>query len=270
MKPFGKIAIALLAAAVTFTAHAQTRYGQEDRSRTQTYGQRQQEGAIQKVNKASDLVGMEVRNYQDERIGRIDDVVIDFEKGRVAYAVVSVGGFLGMGTRNVALPLDAFQPGQEGDRLFLSATREQLERVQDLSDERQWPHPQTQDFPAARVLGVDRQIRDQDRFDVRTTRDFREDRYRTDTRRDWQDQDRQQMRQPQQDRYQYRDYDQDRFDTRQQQQRTTDRFQTRDQREDSRQPAQQRQFQTQPQYDRQYDQDQQQLRQRRTDRSDWE
>jgi sporulation protein YlmC with PRC-barrel domain len=281
MKPLGKIGISILAAAVTLTAQAQTRdnwtdWGRADRTDTRgqrtdtgTFG-RSQEGTVQRINRASDLVGMEVRNYQDERIGRIDEIVIDFEQARVGYAVVSVGGFLGLGDRKVALPLHAFQPGREGDRLFLDATRDQLERAQDLN-EQTWPRPDAQQFPATRFLGSRQQYQqEQYRTDV-----FREDRFGAG--REWQE-DRYQTRQPQQQqRYQDRMYEQDRFDTRQPQQRT-DRFQQRDQ--DFRQPGQQQwdtqrgqqQWDTQPGQQRQLETQrgqhdwQQQQQQRRTDR----
>jgi sporulation protein YlmC with PRC-barrel domain len=75
--------------------------------------------------RASNLIGKEVRNPQDEEIGEVDDLVIT-QDGQV-HAIISVGGFLGMGEHLVAVPYNELQPGPEGeDYLTYSATKEQL------------------------------------------------------------------------------------------------------------------------------------------------
>ena len=58
--------------------------------------------AVAKGVRVSKLIGSTVRLDRDERIGSIDDIIID-EKGDL-YAVLEVGGFLGLGGRRVALP----------------------------------------------------------------------------------------------------------------------------------------------------------------------
>jgi sporulation protein YlmC with PRC-barrel domain len=52
---------------------------------------------------ADDVIGASVRNAQNETIGSVSDLVIDHE-GKVKAAVVSVGGFLGIGDKHVAVP----------------------------------------------------------------------------------------------------------------------------------------------------------------------
>jgi len=52
--------------------------------------------------RANKLIGSTVKNDRNETIGSIDDIVID-EKGQL-YAVLEVGGFLGLGGHRVALP----------------------------------------------------------------------------------------------------------------------------------------------------------------------
>jgi sporulation protein YlmC with PRC-barrel domain len=52
---------------------------------------------------ADDMIGASVRNAQNENIGSVSDIVIDGE-GRVKAMVVSVGGFLGIGDKHVAIP----------------------------------------------------------------------------------------------------------------------------------------------------------------------
>jgi sporulation protein YlmC with PRC-barrel domain len=55
--------------------------------------------------RASKVVGLNVYNEQNENVGSINDLLMD-KSGSVKGAVISVGGFLGMGARLVALPYD--------------------------------------------------------------------------------------------------------------------------------------------------------------------
>jgi sporulation protein YlmC with PRC-barrel domain len=58
--------------------------------------------------KASDLIGMNIKSDQGERIGEIKDFVVDLKSGRVAYAVVSAGGIAGLGDKWLAVPPSVF------------------------------------------------------------------------------------------------------------------------------------------------------------------
>lgn len=55
------------------------------------------------------IVGLELRNAHDEYLGDIDDVVFDRQTGELAYAILSRGGFLGIGTEHVAIPWEIVQ-----------------------------------------------------------------------------------------------------------------------------------------------------------------
>src|SRR5437016_2709393 len=59
--------------------------------------------------KASEIVGKEVRNNTDQKLGRIDELAVDSTTGEIAYAVLSFGGFMGMGDKLFAIPWDALQ-----------------------------------------------------------------------------------------------------------------------------------------------------------------
>lgn len=50
--------------------------------------------------------GTEVYSLEDEHIGRIEDVMLDKPTGRVVYAVLSFGGFMGLGSKHYPLPWD--------------------------------------------------------------------------------------------------------------------------------------------------------------------
>lgn len=59
--------------------------------------------------KASNIIGTPVINTNGDKLGDIKEIVIDPRTGRVAYAVVSFGGFLSMGAKLFAIPFSAFQ-----------------------------------------------------------------------------------------------------------------------------------------------------------------
>lgn len=61
--------------------------------------------------RASKIIGSSVYNDHDQKVGSIDDLVIGADK--TLNAVVSVGGFLGMGSKMVEVPFDKLQFGNE-------------------------------------------------------------------------------------------------------------------------------------------------------------
>lgn len=56
--------------------------------------------------RASELVGVKIYNPQDENIGKVNELLVD-KKGSIIGVVIGVGGFLGIGQKNVALPYTA-------------------------------------------------------------------------------------------------------------------------------------------------------------------
>lgn len=70
---------------------------------------------------ASTYIGSTVYNAQNESIGDINDLIIDRNGGIVA-AVVGVGGFLGIGEKNVAVPMANIMPSQKEDGTDLRLT----------------------------------------------------------------------------------------------------------------------------------------------------
>jgi len=83
--------------------------------------------AIAVGNRASKLIGAPVYNEQEERVGSIDDLIISPDRS-VSFAIVSIGGFLGLGSRLVAIPVEQLT-GQK-DRLILpGATKEALQKL---------------------------------------------------------------------------------------------------------------------------------------------
>jgi len=55
------------------------------------------------------IKGSKVINVKEEHLGKIEEVMLDTEKGRIAYAVLSFGGFLGVGNKLFAIPWEALE-----------------------------------------------------------------------------------------------------------------------------------------------------------------
>ncbi|WP_159992350.1 PRC-barrel domain-containing protein [Roseomonas sp. 18066] len=78
--------------------------------------------------RASRVIGSPVFSEAEEQVGAVVDLIL-LEDGRVAALVLGVGGFLGVGTKYVAVPAPAvrFLPGPRGTpRLVVAMTREAL------------------------------------------------------------------------------------------------------------------------------------------------
>jgi sporulation protein YlmC with PRC-barrel domain len=90
------------------------------------------------INKASKLIGMQVRNTKNENLGKISDLVLDPKSGKVAYAALSVGGVLGVGDKLVAVPFEAFTPNPGQDGLVLNIDKQRLQQATGFS-QNNWP-----------------------------------------------------------------------------------------------------------------------------------
>jgi PRC-barrel domain len=75
--------------------------------------------------RASKLRGVTVSNPQNQKIGDLDDLIVG--KDRVLFAIVQVGGLLGIGSHLIAVPYSSLQINEDGTRIVLpGATREQV------------------------------------------------------------------------------------------------------------------------------------------------
>jgi sporulation protein YlmC with PRC-barrel domain len=75
------------------------------------------------------LFDYRVKSPQGEDLGKIEEVMIDMELGRVAYAVLSFGGFLGLGDKWVPVPWDAVALQPEEKVLILKIEKEKLQKA---------------------------------------------------------------------------------------------------------------------------------------------
>lgn len=93
---------------------------------------------MQNVMAADTLTGDKVVNSQKEDLGKIEHLMIDLEKGRVAYAVLSFGGFLGMGDKLFAIPWSALTIDTGEKQFVLDVDKQRLERAPGF-DKANWP-----------------------------------------------------------------------------------------------------------------------------------
>lgn len=78
----------------------------------------------------SDLIGASVTNANGDSIGKTSDVLVDKGSKTVDAVVIDVGGFLGIGSKSVAIPLDKLTIGARPDEGVRTAmTKEQLESL---------------------------------------------------------------------------------------------------------------------------------------------
>lgn len=88
--------------------------------------------------RATRLIGTAVRDAAGERLGDIADLVVDLDNGKVRYAILSFGGFMGLGDRHFAYPLRAFKLRAGADQLVLDVDRDMLRSAPGF-DANRWP-----------------------------------------------------------------------------------------------------------------------------------
>lgn len=73
------------------------------------------------------VLGASVTSTQGETIGSIEDLILDPGDGSINAAVISVGGFLGFGAKNIAVDWEELQITYDGEEITLDLTREQAD-----------------------------------------------------------------------------------------------------------------------------------------------
>jgi len=85
------------------------------------------------VVSASTIKGEAVVNRQDEKLGKIDELMIDAKEGRVAYAVLSFSG------KYFAMPWSAFEFANTEQKLILDVDKKKLEAAPGFDKKDKWP-----------------------------------------------------------------------------------------------------------------------------------
>ena len=106
----------------------------------------------ERSHRVSKIIGSEVRNKSGDKIGDVRDLVVD-DKGTIRLAIVSTGGFLGVGDRLHAVPWDLLALGPKDDHI-LDIDKAHLQAAPGFTS-KTWPN-----------LGDDRWLADNRRYYV--------------------------------------------------------------------------------------------------------
>ena len=87
---------------------------------------------------ASTLIGENVINGDEEKIGDVKDIMIDVINGKIHYVVIEMGGFLGIGEKFYAVPFDLLEISTKEHAFILDQSLETLKNAPGF-DKDHWP-----------------------------------------------------------------------------------------------------------------------------------
>jgi sporulation protein YlmC with PRC-barrel domain len=127
---------------------------------------RQETPARTDVLRADRIIGQTVRDRGDQRLGRIDDLALEVQEKKIAYAVVTRGGMWGIGGERVALPFDQIQTDHDARVVRLDEQR--MQQARKIESGQTWPAtigegpvgtagtaPEHRVLPMSNVIGMD-------------------------------------------------------------------------------------------------------------------
>ncbi len=97
------------------------------------------------VLRASTIIGSRVTNAEHENLGKIEEIMLNTDEDGIAYAVLSFGGFLGMGDKFFAVPWKALAFDREEDRFILDVPKEKLQNAPGFP-KNNWPDASVEAF----------------------------------------------------------------------------------------------------------------------------
>src|SRR5690349_9431074 len=138
--PYGRTLLACaVAAGLAFSAATTSAQTSDHPSKASTEtkkGEKDARKSWEQSHRASKIIGSEVRSAQDQKVGKVKDLVLsDPSSGTISHVVVSVGGVAGMGDKLFAVPFSEIHQAPGKDYFVLSASS-------DLSkgfDDKSWP-----------------------------------------------------------------------------------------------------------------------------------
>lgn len=103
------------------------------------------EASTRQIMSADTLKHDKVRNSAGEDLGKIEDFMLDMDSGRIQYAVLSMGGLMGVGEKLFAVPPRALRIDTANKCLVLNADKESLKDAPGF-DKDNWPSSADQSF----------------------------------------------------------------------------------------------------------------------------
>ena len=87
---------------------------------------------------ATSIIGDKVYNPEGENMGKIEDIMIDINKGKIEYVVIEFGGFLTIGEKYFAIPFRLLQVDTANKAFIFNQPKEMLEKAPGF-DMNHWP-----------------------------------------------------------------------------------------------------------------------------------
>jgi sporulation protein YlmC with PRC-barrel domain len=113
-------------AVVSFTTtNVSLRAAEADKQQERTSTFKASDKALGEVERANKLIGKQVRSSDDQKVGKMEDIVFDLESGRVLYAVVGSGGILGAGEKKIPVPPTSFSETR-GDTVRVNVDKQKF------------------------------------------------------------------------------------------------------------------------------------------------
>ena len=104
---------------------------------------------VRKAYQSKNVIGMPVKNSDKDKLGEIEEIVVDIENGKIAYAVLSFNGFFGFSEKFFAIPWHEFAliHDEDGSYFKLDTNRDKLS-VMNGFDKKSWPNRAAEDWDA--------------------------------------------------------------------------------------------------------------------------
>lgn len=94
---------------------------------------------------ASSIIGDEVLNPGGDKLGKINDIMVELSGGKIEYVVIELGGFLGMGEKYFAVPFALLKVDAKQEVFILDQTKETLNAAPGF-DKDHWPETNSHEF----------------------------------------------------------------------------------------------------------------------------
>jgi sporulation protein YlmC with PRC-barrel domain len=127
----------------TFQAEVTMSY--EERDAYGMYVDNGQKGPGPELMGADTLIGDHVHNLKNEHLGEIKEIMLDMRTGKIAYAVMSSGGVLGIGEKLFAVPWEALTLDTVNKRFTMNMDKAQIENAPGF-DTDHWPNMANQQW----------------------------------------------------------------------------------------------------------------------------
>ena len=104
---------------------------------------------VRKAYQSKNVIGLKVRNSAKDKLGSIEEIVVDIESGTIAYAVLSFNGFFGFVEKFFAIPWSELTLKHDEDESYfvLDTDRDKLS-VMPGFNKKEWPDMANADWDA--------------------------------------------------------------------------------------------------------------------------